>query len=143
MTAGGYGEVVSEGQQLSSLVLQVIDELGIFSIFPCQGFLHRNRKRQYGIRQNTHTHARTHATSDLQFKDGCIDGFCAVALEASDDGVEDSLSDGHLFWVVVPRPLTDKSDEEFAITEAFIYNCCFGTEWNLLQNVDGGRQDSL
>ena len=35
----GHSEVVSEGQQLSSLVFEVVDELGIFSILPRQHFL--------------------------------------------------------------------------------------------------------
>lgn len=38
----GYSEVISEGQQLSSLVFEVIDELGVFSILPCQCFLQAN-----------------------------------------------------------------------------------------------------
>jgi len=44
----------------------------------------------------------------LEFKDGRVDGFCSVAFEAADDGAEDSLSDGHLLGVVVPRSLTEK-----------------------------------
>lgn len=35
----GYSEVVSERQQLSSLVLQVVNEFGVFSVFPSQRFL--------------------------------------------------------------------------------------------------------
>lgn len=40
VTAWGYSEVISERQQLSSLVFEVVDKFGIFSILPCQSFLH-------------------------------------------------------------------------------------------------------
>lgn len=33
-----------------------------------------------------------------------------MALEAADDGVEDLLSDGHLFGVVVSGSLSEKDD---------------------------------
>lgn len=41
----------------------------------------------------------------LEFKDGGVDGFGTVAFKTPDDGVEDLLSDGHLFWIVIPGPL--------------------------------------
>lgn len=39
----GYSEVISEGQQLSPLVFEVVDKLGVFSILPRQCFLRANR----------------------------------------------------------------------------------------------------
>lgn len=42
--AAGYGQVVAQGQQLSSLILQIVDELRVFTIFPRQRLLqHRDR----------------------------------------------------------------------------------------------------
>lgn len=46
----------------------------------------------------------------LQLKNWRVYGFCSVAFEAADDGVEDLLSDGHLFGVVVPGSLMGKDD---------------------------------
>lgn len=49
----------------------------------------------------------------LKFKYRCVDGFSSMAFEAAGDGVEDSLSDGHLLGVVVSRPLTEKQSFVF------------------------------
>lgn len=48
----------------------------------------------------THTH--------LQLKDGRVDGLGSVAFETANDGVEDSLSDGHLLRVIVPGALRER-----------------------------------
>lgn len=42
---------------------------------------------------------------DLQFKDGCVDGFSTMTFEAADDDVENLLSYSHLLGVIVPGPL--------------------------------------
>lgn len=41
----------------------------------------------------------------LEFKDGGVNGFCPVTLEAFDDCVEHTLPDGHLLWIIISRPL--------------------------------------
>lgn len=37
--SAGYGQVVAQGQQLPSLILQLVDELRLLPILPCQSLL--------------------------------------------------------------------------------------------------------
>lgn len=41
----------------------------------------------------------------LQLKHWCVNDFCSVALEAGNDCIEDSLTNGHLLGAVVPCAL--------------------------------------
>lgn len=45
----GYCQVVAQGQQLSSLIFQIVDELRVFTVFPCQRLLQQKDTRTNSI----------------------------------------------------------------------------------------------
>lgn len=115
VTSWGYSEVISERQQLSSLVFEVVDKFGIFSILPCQSFLHTYIV--YCIFDHVSVSSCVFNISwwsfkflqklHLQFKHRCVDGLCSMAFKAINDGVEDFLSDSHLLGVIVSCSLKE------------------------------------
>lgn len=121
VTAWGYSEVISERQQLSSLVFEVVDKFGIVSILPCQSFLHTHTYIVYCIYDFVSVSSCVFNISwcsfkfvqklYLQFKHRCIDSLCSMAFKAINDGVEDFLSDSHLLGVIVSCSLKEQITE--------------------------------
>lgn len=117
VTVWGYSEVISERQQLSSLVFEVVDKFGIFSILPCQSFLHTHTYIIYCIFAYVSISIcefnicwcslKCVQKLHLQLKHRCVDGLCSMAFKATNDGVEDFLSDCHLLGVVVSSSLKE------------------------------------
>ena len=70
-------KVISEGKQLSSLILKIIDKLAVLTVFSSQSL--------------------------LQFKDRGIDLTCSMFMENSLNFVEGLLTDSHLQWCHVAR----------------------------------------
>lgn len=117
VTVWGYSEVISERQQLSSLVFEIVDKFGIFSILPCQSFLHTNTYIIYCIFDYVSISIcvfnifwcslKCVQKLHLQLKHRCVDGLCSMAFKTTNDGVEDFLSDCHLLGVVVSSSLKE------------------------------------
>lgn len=62
----GYSQVIAQGQQLSTLILQLIDELRVVPILPHQRFLERNKKKDCQRRQRKVQKGRDQAELPLK-----------------------------------------------------------------------------
>lgn len=60
----GYGQVIAQGQQLSSLILQLIDEPRVVSILLHQHFLERNKVTVRGGKALSDTKLAVPSTDD-------------------------------------------------------------------------------
>ena len=68
-----------QGQDLSPLVREIVDELRVFPVFSGQRL--------------------------LEFEDRCVNLFGAVARETFFDNREDPLSESHLYWSLISGSL--------------------------------------
>lgn len=69
---GTHSQVVSQTANLSSLVLQVINELAIFTVLPSKDF--------------------------PKFEDRGVNSAAAVLLKYASEGAEDVFTQGHFCW---------------------------------------------
>lgn len=73
----GHREIIAQGEQLTTLVLKVVNKLAVFTIFTSEGL--------------------------LELKDWSVDFRSTVLFEYGSDGVEGLLLDGHLGGAHVTR----------------------------------------
>jgi hypothetical protein len=84
-----HSQVVSQGQNLAALVLQVVDQLAVFSVLASEGL--------------------------FQLEDWCIDFASTMLLKNSSDRLESLFSDRHLQRCHVSGPLRALGSASFLI----------------------------
>ena len=100
-------QIIAHGKNFSSLIFQVINEFGIFTIFASQNFLENRSTKINQLCFLIQVHGSTH----FQFEYWCVNSFRSMFLEYFHNFVEDFPSNCHLVGQVVSCTLGGFEDE--------------------------------